>query len=536
MSDKLSFDFSIASKLYEEGERKDYLDCKEYISKHIFQIKNTNSHIVFEDNKPIQLSREAFVASYLDKFEKDIVKWHKKRIDMVKLVCKTKQPVLQNGEVNMFGGFMHEKKPYEQYSKAIKDSVNVMLDFLKDVICSNHDDQFDYLKKWLANMVQGNKNDSVLYLKGEEGIGKSTFTDFIIEWVLGWAIVGKGTVECLTTPNNMLMRGMLLVVFEELPTFSDNEWEAVSSKLKDLVTSQICVYANKYIAPSACENISNFIINTNVNAIKHSEGRRYFILDLSNKRKSDFQFFSKLKGKCFNKEVGEAFYNYLLGIDLSGFYAQEFPYTKAKALAKVISLSMPHQFLKEDYVLQRKGIEKMKRKSFYEKYTSYLSVNHLKVGKTEKANFYGKLESIGIVARKSNGDEIYDALSAEKILAIAEKNQWIHESDDFEVQADPKKEIKLNQEIIEELQEKIKSLETDIKREKQTKIIVEAEMEKTTEVVTTEMLEKATPYKEREIPNVFAGSRQKVGNKYEQISKDLFSSYENMTELSMSLI
>ena len=39
------------------------------------------------------------------------------------------------------------------------------------------------------------------------------------------------------------------------------------------------------------KNISNYIINSNVDAVKDDNGRRYFILDLSNKRKGDFEFF-----------------------------------------------------------------------------------------------------------------------------------------------------------------------------------------------------------------------------------------------------
>ena len=64
-------------------------------------------------------------------------------------------------------------------SNGVKKSVEYVLDFLKEVWASYSDLQFDFIVKWLANMARGGKNQSVLYLRGEQGIGKSTFTDFL---------------------------------------------------------------------------------------------------------------------------------------------------------------------------------------------------------------------------------------------------------------------------------------------------------------------------------------------------------------------
>jgi len=57
-------------------------------------------------------------------------------------------------------------------------------------------------------------------------------------------------------------------------------------------------YEDKYEKAFECENLNNYVINTNVDAIKHSEGRRYFILDLSNKRQDDHKYFDNLRKKC----------------------------------------------------------------------------------------------------------------------------------------------------------------------------------------------------------------------------------------------
>jgi hypothetical protein len=44
--------------------------------------------------------------------------------------------------------------------------------------------------------------------------------------------------------------------------------------------------------------MNNYIINTNVEAIKASEGRRYYILDLSTQYKNKHEYFNKLYDTC----------------------------------------------------------------------------------------------------------------------------------------------------------------------------------------------------------------------------------------------
>ena len=97
----------------------------------------------------------------------------------------------------------------------------------------------------------------------------------------------------------------LLVVFEELENFSTNQWQGVSTRLKKDTTSDTIIYEEKNEKAFTAKNISNYIINSNVDAIKDDDGRRYFILDLSNKRKGDIEYFNKIYSNCMNDEVGE---------------------------------------------------------------------------------------------------------------------------------------------------------------------------------------------------------------------------------------
>ena len=118
-SNIINFNFAKAMQLYENGTKKDHLDCKEYINKHIFQVLDTSTHVVFRDNKPIVLDNESFKCSYLDKFEKNIQVWYKKRIDMVTLVNKPNQDILVGTEVNIFVKETHQEIVVHNATKEI---------------------------------------------------------------------------------------------------------------------------------------------------------------------------------------------------------------------------------------------------------------------------------------------------------------------------------------------------------------------------------------------------------------------------------
>eukprot|EP01039_Chlorochromonas_danica_P015704 gene15704-18494_t len=40
-----------------------------------------------------------------------------------------------------------------------------MLKFLKEVWCENNSTQLDYLLKWFASILKGEKNKSIIYVK-----------------------------------------------------------------------------------------------------------------------------------------------------------------------------------------------------------------------------------------------------------------------------------------------------------------------------------------------------------------------------------
>ena len=94
---------------------------------------------------------------------------------------------------------MHTYQPFELFDESINESIKMMLEFIKNIICGEKQDSYyEFTLKWLANMIRGNKNNSCLYLKDEaQGIGKSTSPLFIKKHVIGKDL-------CLETGSNFI--------------------------------------------------------------------------------------------------------------------------------------------------------------------------------------------------------------------------------------------------------------------------------------------------------------------------------------------
>ena len=278
------------------------------------------------------------------------------------LVSNIKRPRIykENDDyyVNEWRGFMYKDiKPYDEYSEDLRDRVQIILDMIKEISCGNNEEFYDAYIKYLSQLCRGIKTEVIIYKKSMQGCGKSTESDFLMNYVLGSSICTIGNTEPLLSNFNMSLLGQLLVVFEELPTFSEAQWSGASSKLKTMTTEKNMLYRGLYKDPIKAENISNFIINTNVDSIKDSDGRRIIMMPVNNSRMGDHEYFKNIKTKCFNNEVGEAFYAYMMTIDVDGFYAQQhFPETDSKRIAIADYLQSHMKFLKCNYVLKTRSI------------------------------------------------------------------------------------------------------------------------------------------------------------------------------------
>ena len=428
-----NFNLSYAKQLSTES----FTQCKEYITKYFYPL-TTGQHIYVEyvNDKPVYNITDPKVIKsvYFNRLSKEINAYYFTEYTGIKqLVCELNKPLLFDNKINTCPSMMHDAKPYNTFSPDIKAKVQTMLKYVKESWANNKDDQFKFIIQWIANMTRGNKNQSLLYLKGPEGIGKSTFTDFLVKHVIGSRLSLKSGSQPLLSQFNSILFCKLLVVYEEIENFGATQWQTVSTRIKRDITSDTCQYESKGVDSFEGKNINNVIINTNVDAIKDDNGRRIFCLDLSTKRTGDKDFWKMIYRDCMNDEVGEAFYNYLLEFDISDYFDQAFPDTEMKSDSIIKRLDNISRFLKEKYILEKRDL-KTSLKELFTEYTDFC----ISIGSRAmtKIDLNKKLNDLGLTGFKSGNIAVKFTYTNEYLLGVAKKYKWLHVTDQFELTGD----------------------------------------------------------------------------------------------------
>ena len=480
--------------------KKKYTKTIKYIGKYYFE-SSRGTYIYYNYREDIKSGEKGtFEIRTSDEFRKEIlnkvennklilaqIKMSSKIHTVVSELFKPRYYMIKNKYfLNECIGFKHKKyKPYNEYDKDVKDGVNLMLDFINEVSCCNNKEMFDSYLKYLATLCRGKKTDVIIYKKSVEGTGKSTESEFLMKYVFGMDVCLISGTEPLLTNYNKIFMGKIFVVFEELPTFSKSQWESVSSKLKTLTTEDMCVYRDLYEKQICASNLLNFQINTNVESLKDSHGRRIIILDINPSRLGDYKFFDNLKKKCFNDKIGEAFYSYLMtkitDNEVENFNAQrDFPKTNNKLLAISNQLNSVYKFIKMEYVLRKQELSKILCKELYNNYIDFCNENKIQYHYGRNV-FYQTLDGIKI-NRMDVKNKPYYKVSLDILNEIANKGKWICEYDEYEKYNEDDvmnqlypvgietKENKDNNDETEKLQNRILELEEMIKNNKKQKM------------------------------------------------------------------
>jgi len=411
----------------ETGNIKDFKDAKAYLTERLYPLNN-GDYLLNEKGKIRSINYEITSRTILNKLPDELKKWYlKKYFKLYEQVCKLNQPIIQGDEINTIGQFLHkDDRAYSSFSDDIHIKVNTMLNFYKELWCNNNDVSFNYVIRWMANMVQGVKNETILYLKSNlKGIGKSRGTTFLIDHVIGGELAMESPSTPLTSKYNSCLYGKLMVAFEELENTSKYEWESISKRLKTWTTSNKITIEEKYMTSFISDNINNYIVLSNNDAIKGADGRRFYCLDLSSKRLGDTKYWDDLHANCFNNDVGHAFYMYLKELDISDFNCRVFEATKTKTDALTDLLNNVYKFLKFNYVLCDKDIL-LTSKELYNVYIDYCNKTSNKEFKKRK--FISLLREVDIEYRTSNGKCIYN-ISIDKLKQTAKKFKWYYEDD-----------------------------------------------------------------------------------------------------------
>jgi hypothetical protein len=476
--------------------KKDITECKKYIIDTIYNLNDGNNVCIFENGDlKIMDNEKQFSKMFFNRFpSKELKEWFKTSPEIIyyKLSCEKSELSVDKVNKKLYNTpkIKAVYKPYETYTNEVKESCNLMLSHIKEINCGGDNEQFIYLLKLLKRMCQGIKNNVAIFIHTfGQGNGKSTFLKLLEQFIIGEKSSCVATAKMVTSGFNFPMFNKILIKFEELPCFSKEQYKGISGNFKTWITEDYINYEDKNKSSFDSFNCHTLFVLSNNECIDDDDGRRWFILDHKDKFIDDEEakkkYFKNLYSRCFNEEVANCFYSYLIDkIEIAkGFDPNsEMPMTKNKQIAIAQKLAKPFVFIKEFYLLKQLNINK-KMKELYTEYTEskkYYNMNISTFNKHFKESVFSKY------IKESGG---YDKLriSNDELKQLYIKNKWINEFDEFEIDTIEKEvqdmktdyellfqeQIKKNEENekqIKELQEQIKLLQQTQKIEKHVEI------------------------------------------------------------------
>lgn len=195
-----------------------------------------------------------------------------------------------SSQVNLWTGFDTQLISKDSYRPSPR-----IHSFLKDVVCSGDETDYNLLLDFLAHLIQRPYEKptwAVVLVSEEKGTGKSTFQNFVYSLVGPTHSVFLSGENEVTKQFTSVLAQSILVLQEEFAV----ESKATQNKLKDLITCKTIKHEAKRQDEFHLSSYHRFIFSTNdPSRIPISNGeRRYFVLAVDPKHKNDEEYFSAL--------------------------------------------------------------------------------------------------------------------------------------------------------------------------------------------------------------------------------------------------
>jgi hypothetical protein len=238
-----------------------------------------------------------------------------------------------DGTFNMWKGFA--VKP-----KGGLEKIPFFHELLDEVICSGNEKWAVYLWGWLAHMVQCPEEKpgvAVVLRSDAQGVGKSRFAEYVGS-LLGRHFRTVTHGRHIHGNFNSHLKDTLMLFGDEAVWGGARSTESI---LKQLITEPSMIIEMKGKDVFEVRSFLRLMLATNSEwaAPVSLTDRRYFVLNVSNSRKNDHDFFKKL---IYEKTHGgsEALLQVLMDTDLSDYEVRSIPETPARLEQKMLSMGL----------------------------------------------------------------------------------------------------------------------------------------------------------------------------------------------------
>lgn len=327
--------------------------------------------------------------------------------------CKviTCSPVSSNvaGTLSAWTGFNVNPDRLEQFMEKEKNIekpiCSEILDFFREIICNNDDDQFILLENWIADMLQNptsNKPGIAIVLRSDGmGTGKGTFSTFMRDIVGPEHSIEINDVEDMTGPFNSIIEHKLFVSMDEAIYSGDRKSQ---KKLMNIITSDGMNLKEKFVKQYPTDNIARFCLMTNDHHVVHMtlDDRRFAIFEVNESKKHDKKYWSDLR-KIMGNGGKESLFSHYMNFEIDRTVLDtRLHRTGSMKEQQKSSFDSFDKFIVEILSLQRIGNELLKyeiytKVSEHQIYGAFKNFSKDDRYKMDKAQFFNKfIKLLGI--------------------------------------------------------------------------------------------------------------------------------------------
>ena len=325
-----------------------------------------------------------------------------------------------NNHFNLWRKFAMEM--ITEYEEKL-DELQMILDHIK-ILCNNEDDVYDYLIKWIAQMIQYPEVKSICpILISKEGAGKGTLMR-LLEKMLGNDKIFQtaNPARDVWGDFNGHMANSFLVNLDEL---SKKDTIDSIGKIKNLITEPNITINNKGVNKYQVQSFHRFIVTTNnEEQFTSKDDRRNFIIRSSDEKIGDKEYFEDLYEALDDVNVIKTCFEYFKNIpDMDKFGKLKMPCTEHHQGLKEMSKSPIERWI-EDFTYDKQDEETVELSAvqILELFTSWCSSNSVdyKVDSMKLMVRLGRLKIDGIGKHKGNkcNTTLFDIVKLKKQFGI----------------------------------------------------------------------------------------------------------------------
>ena len=239
------------------------------------------------------------------------------------------------GSLNLWQGFAVEPE---------EGDCSLFLQHIWENICHQNEEVYQYVIGWMAHAVQypSQLPGTSLVMRGGMGVGKGVFaTEF--GSLFGHHYRKVSNAKHFLGNFNAHLASALVVYADEAFWAGDKSHEGA---IKDLITGETRILEHKGKDVFEIKNYTRLIVAGNEEWLVPAgmRERRFLVLDISERRQQDIQYFSSIVDQMQRHGGRAALLHYLLRIPLDGFEVRTLPSTAATVETQLISLPLIGEF------------------------------------------------------------------------------------------------------------------------------------------------------------------------------------------------